>query len=270
MKLKSNCKNCSKEFSYYKYKSSIKNRGTFCSKKCQAEYSKKHSGAIRTCPICGKTFYKKGNPSGGKCCSRECGAKYRKTGKIIKCGECGKEKYIPKNQIKNINFCSRDCANKYQGRNKLKFICKICGERFYWSKSRIKDNNPIYCSWDCRIKDKEHIFENAIKGNMAQQNKKGLNKLELAGQKILKDIGVEFQEQVLMFNKFLVDVLIPSKNVIIQWDGEYWHTKPKRILLDKSQDAYLRKCGYRVLRISDKEIKNNLKEVYANITRTIQ
>ena len=44
----------------------------------------------------------------------------------------------------------------------------------------------------------------------------GINKLELAGQKILKEIGIEFQEQVLMFNKFLVDVLIPSKNIIIQ------------------------------------------------------
>ena len=94
--------------------------------------------------------------------------------------------------------------------------------------------NPLYCSWDCRIKDKEHIFNNSVKGNLANQNKKGLNKLELAGQKILKEIGVDFQEQVLMFNKFLVDVLIPNKNVIIQWDGEYWHTKPKRVLLDLS------------------------------------
>lgn len=55
-----------------------------------------------------------------------------------------------------------------------------------------------------------------------------------------------------------------------EWDGEYWHTKPKRVLLDKSQDAYLKKCGYKVLRITDREIKNNIKEVYANITRTIQ
>lgn len=194
-----------------------------------------------------------------------------KTGRVVTCKNCGKKVYKPLSQLKNNNqFCTKDCANKYSGRNKLKFICKICGERFYWSKSRTKDNNPIYCSWDCRVKDKEHIFKSAIAGNVAQQNKKGLNKLELAGQKILKEIGIEFQEQVLMFNKFLVDVLIPSKNIIIQWDGEYWHTKPKRILLDKSQDAYLKKCGYKVLRITDKEIKNNIKQVYANITRAIQ
>ena len=193
-----------------------------------------------------------------------------KTGKIRKCGECGKEKYIPLSQVKDINFCSKKCANKYQGRNKVKFTCKICGERFYMSYSTVQGRNPTYCDWSCRVKDKEHILKNATAGNVAQQNKKGLNNLELAGQKILKETGVEFQEQVLMFNKFLVDVLIPNKNVIIQWDGEYWHTKPKRVLLDKSQDAYLRKCGYKVLRITDKEIKNNIKEVYGNIKRTIR
>ena len=226
------------------------------------------------CIGCGKEVEARRPENKTNYCSLDC---YRngtrpnnKTGKIIKCGNCGKEKYIPLSQIKDINFCSKDCANKYQGRNKIKFICKICGDRFYWSKSRTTQANPLYCSWDCRIKDKEHIFNNSVKGNLANQNKKGLNKLELAGQKILKEIGVDFQEQVLMFNKFLVDVLIPNKNVIIQWDGEYWHTKPKRVLLDKSQDAYLKKCGYKVLRITDKEIKNNIKQVYANITRTIQ
>lgn len=227
------------------------------------------------CIGCGKEVEARRPKNKTKYCSLSCyrngNRNSRKTGKIIKCDFCDKEVYKPLSQLKSKNhFCSKDCANKYQAKDKIKFICKICGEKFSLSKSKVEQSNPTYCSWECRIKDKEHIFKNAIKGNVAQQNKKGLNKLELAGQKILKEIGVEFQEQVLMFNKFLVDVLIPSKNIIIQWDGEYWHTKPKRVLLDKSQDAYFKKCGYKVLRITDKEIKNNIKEVYANITRTIQ
>ena len=87
---------------------------------------------------------------------------------------------------------------------------------------------------------------------------------------ILENIGVRFNEQVLMFGKFLVDVLLKDKKIIIQWDGEYWHNKPKRKKLDKSQDAYLSKCGYIVLRITDKQIKNNIKGIYANIKRAIQ
>jgi len=208
-------------------------------------------------------------------CSLECWRKskrpQRKTGKTIICEWCSKKVYKQKVHLKHKHhFCSLKCANKYQTRNKIKFICKICGGKFEWSKSRIKNNNPLYCSWKCRLEDKEHIFKNAIKGNLIQQNKKGLNKLELTGQNILKDIGVKFNEQVLMFNKFLVDVLIPEKNIVIQWDGYYWHTKPKRIKLDKSQDAYLTKCGYKVLRITDQDIKNNKEQIYANITRAIQ
>jgi very-short-patch-repair endonuclease len=91
------------------------------------------------------------------------------------------------------------------------------------------------------------------------------------GREILLSLGIKnFNEQVLMFDKFLVDVLIPDKNLIIHWDGHYWHSKPRRILLDKSQDAYLEKCGYKVLRITDLEIKNNKERVYDNIKRAIR
>jgi len=196
----------------------------------------------------------------------------RKTGKIVKCKMCGKEIYRSKRRLERHKnyFCSITCANKYQARNKLSFTCKVCGKKFFWSKSRVKTNNPLYCSWDCRLKDKEHIIKNSIKGNLIQQNKKGLNRLELSGRQILLDIGVEFREQVLMFNKFLVDVLIPSKNLIIQWDGEYWHNKSERKQLDKSQDAYMTKCGYKVLRITDKQLKTNKEKVYEDIKRAIQ
>lgn len=226
------------------------------------------------CIGCSKEIEIRRNPRYIKYCSLKC---YRngnrvncKTGKIIECVMCGKATYKPKGQLKKANFCSTKCANEHQSRNKVEFICKICGKKFKWSKSRLTQANPTYCCMDCRNKDKEHLINCGLTSTIRQQNKKGLNKLELSGRKILKEIGAEFNEQVLMFNKFLVDVLIKDKPIIIQWDGEYWHNKPKRKKLDISQDAYMTKCGYKVLRITDKEIKNNLKEVYANITRTIQ
>lgn len=102
--------------------------------------------------------------------------------------------------------------------------------------------------------------------NIIQQNKKGANKLELKGRTILEHLGlkldIHFIEQVLMYNKFLVDVLIENKKLIIQWDGEYWHNREKRRKLDISQDKYLNKCGYKVLRITDFQIKNNINKVY--------
>jgi len=55
-----------------------------------------------------------------------------------------------------------------------------------------------------------------INSTIRQQKKRGLNKLELKGRKILKELGIKFNEQVLMFDKFLVDILLKNKKVIIQ------------------------------------------------------
>lgn len=231
---------------------------------------------IRTiiCQGCNKEITKR-MPPNRKYCSVACYRKSKhpqsKTGKIITCEWCGKKVYKCKSFLKNRkhHFCSKKCANNWQGRNKLIFTCKICEKKFKWSKSRITQVNPTYCSWKCRLADKEDLKEKGIKANLIQQKKKGLNKLELKGRKILQDLGIKFNEQVLMFNKFLVDVLIKDKLIIIQWDGTYWHTKPKRKALDKSQDAYLKKCGYTVIRITDTQIKNNLQEVYTYLKKYI-
>lgn len=235
MKLQNKCKNCGKEFSYYK--SSTKNRGKFCSRKCRADYSKKTSGATRICPICGKEFYAKGNPKTKIHCSRECGAKSRKTGKSVKCLKCGKEIYKPKNQLDRADryFCSQICANIYQ-----------------------KETDQ-----------KDEMRANGVKSIISQLNNKSETGLEKIGRAILQEIGIEFSEQVPMFKKFIVDVLIDDKKTVIQWDGEYWHSKKTNKDRDNSQDKYLAKCGYKVLRYTDKQIKKDREAVKQDIIKQL-
>ena len=225
------------------------------------------------CVSCGITVSKR-MPDGRKYCSLDCyrsGSRPSRVKRIdMSCDACGADICRVPSQINKNNFCSRKCANSYQSQCKLVFVCKTCQGEFKWSKSRLSQANPTYCSMMCRNKDTTHMRNCGLQSTLVQQKKNGLNKLELAGREILRRVGVEFEEQVLMFDKFLVDVLIESKKIIIQWDGEYWHTKPKRKQLDKSQDAYMNKCGYSVLRITDKKIKNNSRDVYENIKRAIQ
>lgn len=257
------CKYCKKEFQRKGRRIPV-----FCSRKCKAEYAKKMSGSTRICLVCKNEFYVKGNPRNrGIYCSRKCAATGRIKGKIIKCGYCGKEVYKYRVHLRNHkdHFCSRVCANRYQARKKKKMICKICRKKVDLSKSSTR----LYCTWECRLKDKESIRRNAIKGNLVQQKKKGLNKLELAGRKILRDLKIEFNEQILMFDKFLVDILLKNRRIIIQWDGNYWHSNPKRVRLDKSQDAYFKKCGYKVLRFWETDIKKNKENVIADIKKAI-
>lgn len=227
----------------------------------------------KICEYCGKEFWKLNMSKDRKYCSRRCAGKARKIGKIIKCEWCGKKVYKHRVHLEKHKhyFCSLKCSNAFQGINKIEFICKICGKIFKLSKSKVESRKyPIkYCSIECRNEDPD--FDAYIKGNLAQLNKKGLNNLELKGRKILEDIGllrnVDFYEQKLLFNKFIVDIYLPSYNLVIQWDGIYWHNKPERKRLDKSQDAYMKKCGLNVLRITDEEI--NKKEVYDDIRKAI-
>lgn len=235
---------------------------------------------VRTivCEYCGK-IDTRSRPSGQKFCSLEC---YRMTpkgkkGLERKCGYCGCEIYVMKCHIKEINYCSRDCHNKAQS-NKIEYTCKTCGKGFKWSPSRTTQANPTYCSIECRNLCPDWKRKAVIEGNLVQQNRKTPSSLEILGSKILDKIGVEYKTQVLIGEKFTVDVLIESCNLIIQWDGDYWHgfngaiTKQqlKRQRLDRSQDAYMLKMGYKILRFWEHEVKKEGERVYEDIRKTIQ
>lgn len=231
MKELKKCINCKKVF--FIYTSSVAGRGKYCSRSCKAIYAKEHSGSTRICPVCKIKFYAKGNPTARIFCSLFCSGKYRKTGEVVKCLFCSKEVYKPKNQLDRAknSFCSQGCANRYQE----------------------------------QTDDKEGMKANGTKSILSQLKKKGFNKLELSGRKILQDLGIDFQEQVPMYGKFIVDILIEDKKIVIQWDGEYWHSKPTAKQRDNSQDKYLEKCGYKVLRYTDKQMKNEIDLVIKDI-----
>lgn len=257
-----NCKNCDKEF-YVRRNQIDKGNGLYCSVECKNESLKNYI----ECPVCGNTFWNKGNVSKRKYCSRECSGKARKNGKEVECVNCGEIIYRTKERLdkNDYNCCSVECLNEYQGRNKIEFICKICNKKFYWSKSRVKDNNPTYCSEECRFKDKERLTEIAVNANLKIQKMKEPTSIEIMGRKILEDLGIDFKEQVVICDKFIVDVFVSDYNLIIQWDGDYWHCHPKyknpddrqvrRKKIDESQNAYFKKCGYNLLRFWGSEIR---------------
>ena len=228
----------------------------YCSNKCQTQSLRKNR-IVAKCTVCGKMFEYRVGQQTGAFCSSVCAHQYYKKGKEIKCCQCGKVFYRKQaGLIRNqYNFCSTSCQLKWQKSKKTKYECKICGKVFFAPKSQ----NRVTCSNHC----------NGVLVCKLQANKKGLNKLELAGHKILLDIGIKFQEQVLIEKKFLVDVFILENKIVVQWDGEYWHSLPKRAALDKSQDAYMKKCGYKVLRFSEKDEYNNTDRVKEAIYESV-
>jgi len=234
------------------------------------------------CLGCGKEITKKVPQRHTKYCSTLCYRTSKRpqclTGNVVICDFCGKEVYKRKMFIiKNKNnFCSRECANKFQARNKIKTVCLVCGKEFFHSLS----NPRKYCSLRCRNNDPQFILNSYIKANLIQLHKKGFNRLELLGRELLNTLGLKFKEQVLLFNKFVVDVLLDDYKIIIQWDGDYWHgherfypLSERQILQakkDKSQDNYFSKCGYTVIRFWEFDLKNKREFVNDIIRETVQ
>lgn len=273
------CEVCGKEFQWSDCASNKKkNGGRYCSKKCKGIASRL---PISECEWCGKEFQQTYNQH--MFCSAECGNKSRnakrKTGKMCVCKQCSTVFYAPKCRSEEAKFCSIACANKWQGRNKIEFICKICGKRYRLSPSRAEQTNPTYCSITCRNNDpavKKRLLEmNAIQQTLSP------NKLEIAGYKILDGMKIGYTKQTMLFEKFVVDAFIPERGLVIQFDGDYWHgnrdkfsnldaRQSKRVALDKSQDAYMRKCGLRILRFWECIVHKSPSIVRSEIESAIQ
>lgn len=81
------------------------------------------------------------------------------------------------------------------------------------------------------------------------------NKLEKTIYDTLDRFGIFYKKQVSLFNKFVVDVLFPQNNLVLEIFGRYWHEMPINKKKDLSKKRYLIKCGYKVEEIWDYEIK---------------
>lgn len=182
------------------------------------------------------------------------------------CAVCGKNVYIPHGRLGRLHyFCSPEHHNEWQGRNKETHTCKTCGMSFRRSASLNKDGTITYCSLQCRDADPERTI--MLIEMTAKQQRIAMSKPEQALYELLDELHVPHERQHVISGKFCVDAFVPNAKTVIQMDGDYWHGNPslfptpdarqrKRIALDTSQDAYLRTCGYRIIRIWASDLRN--------------
>lgn len=225
------------------------------------------------CKGCGEKVTDNFRPNQEYCslaCYRHSKHPQKKNGKTVECEWCGKKVYKPKCYLEKANhyFCSIECLNKWQGRNKVEFECEVCGKKFRLPKSRAESDNPRFCSVECR--DKSDEWDGNSKGGLAvAEMDVSPTSLELKGRKLLNELGFElgkdFKERTTINDKFNVDVLFLNKKLVIEWDGDYWHGHPSEkplndhqkyiIQRDNSQDKYLQECGFKVLRFWGSEVR---------------
>lgn len=157
--------------------------------------------------------------------------------------------------------------------DRVGLACAHCKEVFTVNRYKAEVQGAKYCSRKCYQsiaiteetrekrrkasalrKDKSTEFYRimGIKGVLAQKQKE--TSLERKVYRVLEDSGLVFEKQKLINGKFLVDAFVPSLNLVIEADGAYWHSLERVVKKDKAENAYLAKCGYKVLRIPEDKV----------------
>lgn len=238
------CKTCGKEF-YAKLSEIKKGFGKYCSRKCC------HKGIStkqkRICGICKKSFWAKPSDikrGGGKYCSQKCsGLALSKSKRGYKQTKRTKEKL---SNARRGKYLGENSSNWKGGISKkdIKKICKICGKEFYTTIYAIQNGFGKLCSHRCKgiwtikhQKTKDTSIELAIEAELIKQN-------------------IPYLKQSPVEGIALVDFLLPNK-IIIQCDGDYWHSLQKVKNRDANQDFALGFRGYKIYRFSGTEIRKS-------------
>lgn len=82
---------------------------------------------------------------------------------------------------------------------------------------------------------------------------RGGTSIERAVAAILTAIGVSFQSQY-PIDRYVVDFFVPSRALVIECDGTYWHNLPGAAERDAARDVLLVELGYTVLRLPEVDI----------------
>lgn len=257
---KKNCDYCGK---YYE--------GTgkkYCSKECKQKASRK--SIEFNCKFCGKltsqrkSAFKHDNPT---YCSHECFYKDVRKNKVlnraerktIKCIHCGKEIKLIGYDVRaeRKRYCSKECMNeyrkswvaeknpRYEPDKHIKRICKWCGKEFTIQKCHLerKDkNNGTFCSNNCAGAYVARYCQNRV------------SKIELEFSEHMKKNGIIHEHQYKV-GSFIADFYIESKNLIIEFDGTYWHKLERIMKKDKRKESYYKKMGYNLLRIDEMDYR---------------
>jgi len=116
--------------------------------------------------------------------------------------------------------------------------------------------------------DSEYYRKIGIKGVKAQQDGRPTS-IEIKLYDELKRKELLFETQKVINDKFVVDAYIPRLNLVIEADGDYWHSLERVKKKDKAKNAYLIKCGFSLLRLTGTEINNGnfIKKLEGNLLK---
>lgn len=239
-------------------------RQKFCSHKCYTDSRKGHAAHNKLppkacrCEACGREF--ETTPSDDRrYCSKACfyGAQkgrraWNTSDKIKKpCATCGVEISVTPGLAERTKFCSRACANvgKSQVRGESHPLyslvtrkCEHCGSEFQTRPAKIAMGEGRFCSRRC-----VGAYSVALQGGRRSS-------IELMVETELEKRGIPFEAQK-SFRWWTVDFYVPHLRLVIECDGDYWHSRPTQVAKDAKKDDWLSRHGERVVRLPEHQIR---------------
>lgn len=128
---------------------------------------------------------------------------------------------------------------------KQQYECTICGRLWKRDSERLREKKT--CTPKCA----------SIKGYLSGDHKE--TGIELKLQELLVAMGIEFVIQKPILGVTIADIFI-YPNVAIFADGTYWHKGAMKEYKDGEKTRQLKKGGYVVLRLEEKEINKDVEK----------
>jgi very-short-patch-repair endonuclease len=112
-------------------------------------------------------------------------------------------------------------------------------------------------------------FEKARKeGRSLRFNGTRYTDIEMIVMNVLNELGIVYLDQEYVAG-YYPDFLIPSKNLILECDGFRWHGTPEAKARDTKRDAKLTALGYKVIRLTDTQIKQDAHSAVTSALRLV-
>jgi very-short-patch-repair endonuclease len=225
--------------------------GLYCSKSCAAKaVIKKNNNVDVQCKTCGKVVTRK-RCSPGKYCSHKCRPAWNKGLNKEMEPRLNKMGFQP-GYLSPLKKHTAESIAKMRQLHKGKIL--TVEHRLKLSKSHIGQISTRRGVTPCKEECKR-LKEIGLRGVMTQQ-KRNPTSIEIKVYNELVRRGLLFEKQKLINGNFLVDAYIPAFNLVIEADGDYWHSLEATRKRDKAKNAYLSACGFGLLRLSETEINN--------------
>lgn len=116
--------------------------------------------------------------------------------------------------------------------------------------------NKMRAHWKAYVltpEGKEHVGKAIV---ASRRGKKRDTSIEMAVHGVLKELGIVFESQA-SIGPYFPDFYLPERKLIIECDGDYWHSTERAKGKDRIRDRWFQERGYTVIRLRECDINRD-------------